>query len=811
MIDGDSMLIRRVGSWIVMMCMCLVSYTQKTLIVRDIEDNESVDSVYVVLQLGEGTTRNLGYTNIEGVISIELEESESILGFSHPDYAQHQLPWEEISADTQIVYLSSLSYEMENVVFTASKFKSHKNKVGQQVFVIQEEEIQLSNPQNSADLLANSGGVFIQKSQLGGGSPNLRGFEANKVLLVVDGVRMNNAIYRSGHLQNVLSIDPEMISRSEVLFGPGSVMYGSDALGGVIHFYTKKPTISPDGRTKVRVGNTFRLGSASQEKYLHSEVEIGKKNWASITSFSFHDFGDLRVGSNRSKAFEEVGRRNFYVSRENGSDIIVENPDPDLQMQTGYQQYDFLQKFLWVPSNFTSHTLNLQYSTTNDVPRFDRLTTLVDGLPRYAEWSYGPQLRMLGSYHLYHTKSQKIWDEVKLVASFQRIQESRNSRLFQSDLLNKRIEDVYVGSLNLDILKKWRGGTLLYGAEASFNQVNSAATQKNITSFEQSPLDTRYPDGGSFLKNLALYSTWQKDLSKKHSVKSGLRWTAVSLLSRFEDTTFFQFPFDEIHQKNLAFSGSFEWIFHVNKKLDLIYTSGTGFRAPNLDDVAKVFDSQPGNVIFPNPNLRPEFTYNSDYSIRLKPNKNLQLEITHFQTLYDDAIVVRNQGYDSVIYEGVLSQVQTNVNAQNAYLIGFNGGIRWSIIDWTLGGNLNWTYGNVIEDDDSVSPLNHIPPLYGKAFVNWKKSRFDLRLESLFQGWKRLDRFSQRDFNNIEFATAEGWPAWIVFNVKSHVQLSKKVAIDLGVENIFDTHYRTFSSRISAPGRNVYASLRLNF
>jgi len=106
-----------------------------------------------------------------------------------------------------------------------------------QIERIVSKEIAFTNAQTSADVLEKNGGLFVQKSQLGGGSPIIRGFEANRVLLVVDGVKLNNAIYRNGHLQNAITIDPAALEQAEVIYGPGSLTYGSDALGGVVHYF----------------------------------------------------------------------------------------------------------------------------------------------------------------------------------------------------------------------------------------------------------------------------------------------------------------------------------------------------------------------------------------------------------------------------------------------------------------------------------------------------------------------------------------------------------------------------------------------
>ena len=149
-----------------------------------------------------------------------------------------------------VVSLAENSYSLNEIVVSANKFNESRSEVGQSIRVINAKEISFLNQQTTPDLLQSSGNIFVQKSQMGGGSPVIRGFETNKVLMVVDGVRMNNAIYRGGHLQNSLTIDNNALERLEIVLGPGSVIYGSDALGGVMHFYSKNPKLSDNNNLK---------------------------------------------------------------------------------------------------------------------------------------------------------------------------------------------------------------------------------------------------------------------------------------------------------------------------------------------------------------------------------------------------------------------------------------------------------------------------------------------------------------------------------------------------------------------------------
>ena len=236
---------------------------------------------------------------------------------------------------------------------------------------IKSESIFSSNAQNSADALGLNSGAYIQKSQLGGGSPILRGFEANKVLMVVDGVRMNNAIYRNGHLQNAITIDPAVLDQLEVIYGAGSLLYGSEALGGVIHFRTKTPLLdfTEDENKRLSLNAYIRHNTADSEKTGHIDVCFSRQKWGVLTSISYSDRGDLRTGSNRDSAYPGFGERMFHIKPDaNANDTTLTNSNPDIQIGTAYNQMDLLQKWVYRPNALVKAELNLQYSSSSDVP-----------------------------------------------------------------------------------------------------------------------------------------------------------------------------------------------------------------------------------------------------------------------------------------------------------------------------------------------------------------------------------------------------------------------------------------------------------
>lgn len=711
------------------------------------------------------------------------------------------------------VLLSERSYDLDEVVVSASRFEERRRDVAQQVAVLGPTDLQTMNAATSADLLQKSGQVLVQKSQLGGGSPILRGFEASRVLIVVDGVRLNNAIYRAGHLQNSITLDNNMLQKLEVVFGPGSTVYGSDALGGVMHFHTKDPQLAagPGMRTE---GTAFvRYGSASNEQTGHLNVNLGFRRVGLLTSVTYSSFDDLRQGRNRNPDFGDWGKRLFYVERQNGQDVMIENNDPAVQRQSGYTQYDLLQKILFLQNNQRTHLLNLQYSTSTDIPRYDRLSVLRDGEPRFAEWYYGPQRRLLAAYTLHATDVAAWAEDVRLTAAYQHIEESRHDRRFNRATRESRIEQVDVFTLNLDVAKRRSAQEFRYGAEGTFNDVASRAFTTDVTTGVRGPLDTRYPDGGASMASASVYGTHTWEISPHLILNDGLRLSYVRLDATFEDKTFFPFPFDEIQQNNTALTGNLGLIAMPGHDWRFSLLAATGFRAPNVDDLSKVFESVPGSVIVPNPNLGPEYTTNVELAVGKGFAGRAQAEGVLWYTWYRDAFTTvpgTLDGQAQVFYGGELSNVLNIVNAQNARLYGYTARLRADLTRFlSFDGSYTFTYGR-IQTDSTDYPLDHIPPVFGKVGARVALPRFEGEAFVLFNGWKRVKDYNLVGEDNY-FTSAivgEGMPAWETVNLRASYQVTPRLQVQMGIENLFDRHYRVFASGISGAGRNVYLTLR---
>ncbi|MGV3589614.1 MAG: TonB-dependent receptor [Adhaeribacter sp.] len=754
-------------------------------------------------------------TNTAGKAEISNFKAAKEINFSLVGYRTLNLAYTAIDQMNFTVVLTPSSYSLNEVVISASKFDEKREEVPQQIQILNARDLKFMSQATTADVLGQTGNILVQKSQLGGGSPIIRGFEANKVLLVIDGVRMNNAIYRAGHLQNVITLDNAVLDRAEVVFGPGSVVYGSDALGGVMHFYTRNPILATTEKTKnIQVNAFTRYATAAKEKTVHADVNLGYRKIGLLTSFTYTDFSNLRQGKRYNKFNEANGRRTFYVQRVNNQDSVFRNSNPNQLRPSGYRQYDLLQKIKYQPSQSISHLLNIQYSTSSDIPRFDRLTLLRNGKPRFAEWYYGPQERLLAAYTLEKKGTGAFYDNSRLIAAYQHVEESRMDRDLNNISRNNRLEAVGVYSFNWDLEKDTGKNEFRYGVEANHNTVQSSAFKFNVNTTETSPLDTRYPDGGSTMSSVAAYITHAYEASPKFILHDGLRYSQVKLTANFKDKTFFPFPFNDVTQQNGALNGNLGLTFLPGKEWRLAGLISCGFRAPNVDDLSKVFESVPGTVIVPNPNLKSEYTYNTELTIAKGFNQRVRIEGTGYYTWYRQAITTQPGAFNNetqINYNNQLSQVLTNVNAQKAYVYGISGSLVADITSAvSLTSSFNYTFGR-IQTDSTDYPLDHIPPVFGRTAINLKLKKFQGEIFAQYNGAKALRHYNLLGEDNFAFATPTGMPAWYTLNLRTAYQVHKHIQLQAALENILDKHYRVFASTISAPGRNFSLTVRGSF
>ena len=664
--------------------------------------------------------------------------------------------------------------------------------------------------ETTGELLEGSGQVHLQMSQQGGISPVLRGFEANRVLLVVDGVRMNNAIYRAGHLQNASTVDPFAVSQTQVIMGPSSVLYGSDALGGVVHFVTQRPRFSHggvevDGKVLAQ-GSTVNGGWAG-----HVQAEVKAPRWGTVTNISRREFGDLRMGSWRAHGDSTWGLVPWVVERVDGRDTLVANADPEVQVPTGYSQWDVQQRVrAALPGG--SVDLNVQHSTTTDVPRFDVRNDVAGGMPKWAEWSYGPQERTLVSASL----SRSLWGRTvwNTMASYQAISESRIKRRFGQGARITQLEDVDVWGLTSVLRGNRRGISWESGVDAQWNDVTSTASALDLVTGNVSPDLTRYADGGSSMTTWGGFGSVGKTWGQ-HTVRVGLRYSHASVSATFLDTTWLDLPVRDFDQAKGALTGSASWTGQVTPRLHALTSLASGFRHPNVDDLGKVREKN-GFVLVPNADLKPEYLYTAEQALTwaLRPQSDvLVVQAAAFGSLWRDAIVQTDAslaGDTMLVVDGDSVRIQMNQNLDRAWVRGAR--LEVSARLWpqmTFRGVLNWTYGTSLDAEET--PLAHIPPTFGVVEVVRKSPIGRISTSVRYALPKAAEDYGPGSTDNLQEALPTGSPGWATWNVEGSMRLTEHVEVRLSGLNLLDLHYRTFGSGISAPGRNLRATVSARF
>ncbi|MEZ5007366.1 MAG: TonB-dependent receptor [Chitinophagales bacterium] len=755
-------------------------------------------------------------TDNDGKVTLIGLELLDTIYVQHQAYIMEVLQLEDLFKSNYKVFLTQKVVLIDEVVITAGKTEEVVSDVSNQVKIITKDEINFRNPQTTADLLAQSGEVFVQKSQMGGGSPVLRGFEANKVLLVIDGVRMNNAIYRNGHLQNSITIDPSSLERAEVVFGPGAVIYGSDAIGGVMHFVTKEPTLTLQEGVKRFKGDVYtRFSSANMEKTVHGALNMGFNKWGSFTDFTYSDFDDLKMGRHRSHGFKEWGISPYYVDRIDGRDTVLVNDKPHKQIYSGYSQWNVLQKFKIQANDNLKFGIKFQASSTSNIPRYEQLNDfeIIDSLPyptKFSEWYYGPQKFILGAFNV-DIKEKKAFDNGGFTFAVQALEETRVDRRFQKTKRNASIENVKVASVNGDFGKKISDKTTLqYGFEATYNNVQSNVLITDIVTNEETTVGdpTRYPDGGSNTQSYAFYLMDKWRPNEKVVIHAGIRYSHFILQSKFIDTSFIKLPITNFKLSRGAISGSVGLVFKPVDGFELKINGSSGFRAPNVDDYGKVRE-QAGEVTVPNLDLKPEYAYNAEIGLVKNFDKIARLSVTAYYTHLTDAIVRTHttiNGSDSILYQGDSVYIITNDNILNARVYGFAIGFYTDIGKYiSMTANFNFTKG---KEKPTNVPMSHIPPFYGRVSMLAKVKRFQAELWVQFNGQKTLANYGDSEDRADEAIPDLGTVGWFTLNLRTTAQLHKNLTLQLAIENIIDTHYKPFSSGISAPGRNFIVTLR---
>ena len=544
------------------------------------------------------------------------------------------------------------------------------------------------------------------------------------------------------------------------------------------------------------------------------------------------------MGKNRSHGFNDWGKVFLYSENSNDfySSSATVNSDENLQRNTGYNQTDLLQKFFIPLTDKTELKLNLQYSTSSDIPRFDRLDEKSEGTLKFAEWYYGPQERLLISPQLDINPGKSWLDKGTFTLAYQNIKESRIQRKLASLERSYRKENVDVFSFNGDFmfpLNKNENRAFTYGFEFLHNDVNSSAFGKTldvlgneIIGFSDNfTVQTRNPDGGSSYVSSAVYLGYREDLNAKSTLNTGVRFTRTNLKASWIDQSTIILPQTNIKLDNSAFTATLGYVYKPNKNIQLNSVISSGFRSPNIDDVGRVREKS-GNITVPNIHLKPEFAYNAEIGIQKYFNdRKFRFGFNTYYTLLEHYIIRdhflmygNSSTSGQLLYDDEMGNIVANQNRGNAFIHGYTASYQGKLSEYfTTNGFITYTKGRTY---DSKEPLSSIPPLFGQFDVNFMNKKFQLGTSFRFNSKKDIVDFNftegidNHDLTPIvnENAIQDGdkyfgSPSWVTLGFNSSYTFNKNWKLQGIISNVFDQHYREFASGISAPGRNFSFSL----
>ena len=808
---------KTIGIAIAMLCWSVVGFAQLVKVV----DKSTLQPIPGCTIINKVNNASLA-TNKKGQADISEFKGSDSISFSFISHTSLMYSYAELQTLNFEVQLKEKNVALNEFIISSNRWSENKIVTPNRVEKINMKEMAFQNPQTAADLLGSSGYAFIQKSQMGGGSPMLRGYATNRVLLVIDGVRMNTAIFRAGNVQNVISLDANALESTEIIFGPGSVMYGSDAIGGVMSFQTLTPQFTDSAHKKINVsGNALmRYSSANSENTGHLDFNVGTKYVAFTTSFTRADYGDLRSGS---EGGDNYFYRRSYVQTIDNKDYMVANPDSTLQIGSKYDQINFMQKVRIRPNKNWDIDYGFHLSETSSFNRYDRLYIVKTDGPykrklRWAEWYYGPQKWNMHRLGITHTKANVLYNKLSLVGAIQNFEESRYDREFMVRELHMQKETVKALNLNLDLEKKIGSKlTVLYGADVVHNTVGSEASLTQVVTRIVDSAVTRYPNGSTW-DAYGAYLNLKYNLTSKLVLNGGVRYSTYQIKAKF-DTTYFAFPFTTVNMQNDAVNGSVGLVYSPLKSWQIYVNGATGFRAPNIDDMGKVFESTPGYLVVPNPDLKPEQVYNAELGTVKSFGNFFNIDFAGYYTYLKDGMVRKDflfNGSPTIRYLGNKSIVQAVQNVTEIYVHGIQAGIEVFVKGIGLKSNISYQNGKEQTPDSLVFyPLRHAAPTFGSTHLTYTHKLFKLDFYAVYNAKMEFEQLALTEQLNSSYAKDDKGKnysaAWYTLNFKAAAYVNKYVTLTGGVENIMDILYRPYSSGISAPGRNLIVSLRARF
>jgi len=664
----------------------------------------------------------------------------------------------------------------EAPIVSAARHQQNRTDSPRAVSVITQDEIRRRGFRNVPEALFGLTGVFLQQTNYGGGSPIIRGMVGNHILILLNGIRLNNGTYRFGPNQYLNQIDINMVDRIEVLRGASSVLYGSDAFGGVVNVITKT---APDPLLGETLGGQVRVRYGSGDLSGAGRVELSgaKGKVGFFGGVTREGFGDLMGGG--------VGRQLF----------------------TGYSQWagDLQVRYALAPDK--TFVLGMMRLRQSDVMRTDVLTKGTD-----LEYRWAPEGRDMVYAKYSQTRVSRAVEAIEITASYQRPMEYLERITAAKPRVERSYDDeVLQGGLTVMATSRPRGGHLLtYGLETSSDWVTSRRSDLNLDTGARQMVTGNYPDGSRY-GSVSAFVQDEVDLAKRLHAVVGLRYDWFHMRYDLNDSFWGK---ARIHTDPSAWSGSGYALYDLTSYLSAVVGVSQGFRAPNLDDAA-VLGGVSARYEIPHAALNPEYSTNYEYALRLKTPK-ASAALTYYHASYRDLInsdpaLLNGLPFVDTNGDGIQDNNEPSVyqrqNTHRAYVRGLEAEATVKLSeDWTWFQTASWTYG---VDTTAATPLSKIPPLNTKGRVLWQPNR-TFWVEAAAQAAVAQHRLSPADISDIRIGPG-GTPGFAVFHLRAGLNRTPLAGLSVWWENIGNLRYRLHSSGFYRSGRAIVVSYQRAF
>lgn len=675
------------------------------------------------------------------------------------------------------ILLVPKTIQLGEMVFTASRHAETVFKSQMNIAIAKPEQITRRTSPNTADALREVPGVLVQKTTAGHGAPIIRGMIGKDVLLLYNGIRLNKPTFRFGANQYMNTINVESLDRIEVTKGPGSVMFGSDAIGGVVNMISEHSSID-DSRQRVGFSIASRYGTADQSRLLNATFASRFNRIAIKAGFGLKNIGDLTAG-------KDIGK----------------------QIPTGYDEWNANFQVSLPINPRTSLEFDFLTVQQDEVPRFDKYVTK-EFLPgNYETYLYDPQNRYLAAITLRSQPTNSDWlSSIQWNFSYQLEEEGTIESKTGSSTTTKNRNDLTTFGSYLQINSIWRNlHVLSYGYEFYGDRLASGRTQEKAGILTSQRSD--YPDGSTY-QQLGLFLNDNLIFNSRLDVNVGLRWSHIHLTSPLEQ------PFGKFADNTSDFTGTIGLSYKPKRWLNLIGRYAKGFRAPNFNDTVVLKVSNAG-VDAPSPGLLPEKSHNFEIGVKLNQEKLTGALFVFYNRVLDliDRYRGTYQGLDFYDENGNRlrdpgeADIFQKRNVARGYIAGWEmeGSIQLSK-QWSLKGWAFWTYG---QDETFNEPLSRIPPLMGMAAIQFFVTK-NLAFETFVRAAAKQDRLSSRDKDDNRIPIG-GTPGWKTLNFRCTGEIRPLLELNATLENILDETYKEHGSGVYSPGRNLVVGLRYSY